>query len=92
MTFSYSGIISIEQPCPENPCIKSNNFCIPEELGDGICQDHNNGPYCNYDMGDCCLVGRNVEECCNCNCKQIGEDFLNYFMENELSYDIPLCS
>ena len=43
--------------CPENTCIKSNLFCIPEELGDGICQDHNNGPFCDYDLGDCCLTG-----------------------------------
>ena len=40
--------------CPQNVCIPSNNFCIAEELGDGICQDYNNGPYCNYDLGDCC--------------------------------------
>ena len=50
-------------------CIKSNNFCIPEELGDGICQDNNNGPYCDYDMGDCCLVtDQSNQECCNCLC------------------------
>ena len=55
--------------CPENLCIKSNNFCIPEELGDGICQDHNNGPYCEYDMGDCCLGSDQADEdCCNCRC------------------------
>ena len=56
----------IDRPCPENPCIKSNNYCIPEELGDGICQDHNNGPFCGYDMGDCCLG--NKDECCDCAC------------------------
>ena len=50
-------------------CIKSNNFCVPEELGDGICQDHNSGPYCDNDLGDCCLVQQNAyEECCNCGC------------------------
>ena len=55
--------------CPENPCIKSNNFCVPEELGDGICQDHNNGPYCDYDMGDCCLLlDQSKQDCCNCKC------------------------
>ena len=58
--------------CPENLCIKSNNFCIPEELGDGICQDHNNGPYCEFDMGDCCLVvSDSFEDCCFCGCQQI---------------------
>ena len=61
--------------CPENLCIKSNNFCIPEELGDGICQDHNNGPYCEYDMGDCCLFSdKSVEFCCNCACSNIPTD------------------
>ena len=55
--------------CPENPCIKSNNFCIPEELGDGLCQDHNNGPFCEYDMGDCCLPSdQSIQDCCNCDC------------------------
>ena len=55
-------------PCRDD-CIKSNNFCIPEELGDGICQDHNNGPYCEYDMGDCCLGSDQADEdCCNCRC------------------------
>ena len=56
--------------CPENPCIQSNIFCISEELGDGICQDHNNGPFCQYDLGDCCLVPGNFTSCsCNCECK-----------------------
>ena len=69
--------------CPENTCIKSNTFCILEELGDGICQDHNNGPFCDYDLGDCCLAGceggqwqtfclgspKNTTECCDCLCK-----------------------
>ena len=58
----------IVRDCPEDPCIQSNNFCIPEELGDGICQDHNNGPYCDYDMGDCCMVEVIKDECCNCAC------------------------
>ena len=55
-------------PCPEMVCIQSNIFCVPEELGDGVCQDYNNGPYCNYDFGDCCLVPGNLTECCHCVC------------------------
>ena len=55
--------------CPENTCIKSNNFCIPEELGDGICQDHNNGKYCDYDMGDCCDPSVVLDQCCICSCR-----------------------
>ena len=42
--------------CPENVCIESNIFCVEEELGDGICQGYNNGPLCDHDLGDCCLV------------------------------------
>ena len=62
--------------CPDNLCIESNNFCIPEQLGDGICQDHNNGPFCDFDLGDCCLnlsLGNPNDEqenpdCCSCSC------------------------
>ena len=60
-----------DEPCPENVCIQSNIFCISEELGDGICQDHNNGPFCQYDLGDCCFVPGNLTDCdCNCSCKK----------------------
>ena len=55
-------------PCPDMVCIQSNIYCVPEELGDGVCQDYNNGPYCNYDLGDCCLVPGNLTECCHCVC------------------------
>ena len=59
-----------EIPCPESPCILSNSFCIPEELGDGICQDHNNGPYCDMDSGDCCLPDADDTQCCLCSCRE----------------------
>ena len=71
------GLIHTQQygffPCFGNLCIESNNFCIPDQLGDGICQDHNNGPFCDYDLGDCCLnlsFGYKVEKhgCCSCTC------------------------
>ena len=77
--------------CPENPCIKSNVFCIEDQLGDGICQDHNNSPFCEYDLGDCCLSFEDSEEyykymenmhnttrfseCCDCACVQISYIF-----------------
>ena len=68
--YNFSGQWSTpEYHCPENTCIKSNIFCIPEEIGDGICQDHNNGPFCDYDLGDCCLGPTNTTECCDCHCK-----------------------
>ena len=67
--------------CPENPCIRSNIFCVQEELGNGLCEDHNNSPYCDYDLGDCCMKPPNngpttTEQhiskagCCVCSCKQ----------------------
>ena len=62
--------------CPQNTCILSNNFCIAEELGDGLCQDYNNGPYCDYDLGDCCTHNSDhldtmdsKKDCCACFCK-----------------------
>ena len=71
----------VEKYCPANPCIRSNIFCVQEELGNGICEDHNNGPYCDYDLGDCCMKPPNngpttTEQhiskagCCVCSCKQ----------------------
>ena len=76
--------------CPDKVCIKSNNFCIPHQLGDGICQDHNNGPFCNFDLGDCCLRfsdDHNNEEfltdCCTCSCHADGStlDYYSIFSE-----------
>ena len=39
-------------------------------MGDGICQDYNNGPLCDYDLGDCCLSLDKLiyDECCDCIC------------------------
>ena len=69
------------QLCLENPCIVSNNFCIPEELGDGVCQDHNNGPFCDYDMGDCSLdLEDALDQCCSCSMKEVDEDKQNNFL------------
>ena len=55
--------------CEADNCIKSNLFCVKEELGDGICQGHNNGPFCNHDLGDCCLVTETIKTNCTCNCE-----------------------
>ena len=76
--------MSLYTKCSENPCIKSDIFCIPEEKGDGICQDYNNAPFCDYDLGDCCKTFDQWEEynlylenmhnttrfseCCDCIC------------------------
>ena len=80
MSFAYN---TKYVECPENVCIQSNTFCILEELGDGICQGHNNGPFCQYDLGDCCSVPGNFTTCCcNCDCKKVNfvydyDGFLN---------------
>ena len=69
-TFTYFTYIKTEVTCPDNPCIESNQYCIEHELGDGICQDHNNGPYCDYDLGDCCSgSGEGFDHCCTCACR-----------------------
>ena len=61
--------------CQENLCIESNIFCVKEELGDGICQGHNNGPHCDHDLGDCCLYTETSQTNCTCNCRCFLEDF-----------------
>ena len=83
--FSNEGIMDSEfKFCPENyPCIKSNLFCISEEVGDGICQDHNNSPFCDYDLGDCCLSKIYPDEdteCNQCSCKHGVPDYLYYYL------------
>ena len=58
-------------------CKKSNIYCHSKTMGDGKCHDNNNGPLCDYDLGDCCVrPGQmNATECCRCEC------------HNDLSYD-----
>ena len=59
-----------EIDCLENVCVKSDNYCIEDQIGDGICQDHNNSPFCDYDQGDCCMPVRVLDFCCQCQCKE----------------------
>ena len=63
------------RPCNEDECvcIPNNLVCNATQLGDGICQDYNNGPLCEHDLGDCCLKLWNLYpdekgDCCNCFC------------------------
>ena len=49
-------------------CVKSDRYCIEDQIGDGICQDHNNSPLCDHDLGDCCLPNKATEFCCQCQC------------------------
>ena len=39
-------------------------------MGDGKCHDNNNGPLCDYDLGDCCVRPGELisDECCRCDC------------------------
>ena len=42
--------------------------CIEPWIGDGLCEDENNVPECDYDGGDCC--GKVIKEHCKeCKCK-----------------------
>ena len=76
----FRYVIPVEEvDCPEDPCVKSNLYCTPNELGDGICQDHNNGPLCDFDYGDCCLSNRfELGECWPCYCK--GHEYTDYIV------------
>ena len=53
-------------------CVKSDMYCIEDQIGDGICQDVNNTPSCYHDLGDCCIHNRDKTKdlCCECNCGQ----------------------
>ena len=47
------SLVSWSINCPENVCIKSDVHCIEEFKGDGICDEINNSPFCEFDLGDC---------------------------------------
>ena len=38
--------------------------------GDGICDDYNNNPECDFDGGDCCLTSVDKQRCTECLCKK----------------------
>jgi hypothetical protein len=42
--------------------------CIDDVVGDGVCDDRQNIPECNYDDGDCCLIPRIMKFCEDCEC------------------------
>ena len=60
--------IDVQANCQIQSCVPSNNYCIAAELGDGLCQDHNNGVLCDFDLGDCCLTPPSYDSCCYCYC------------------------
>lgn len=45
-----------------------SNLC-DKLSGDGVCHDLQNNELCNFDMGDCCLVPINTEDCIECKCR-----------------------
>ena len=53
-----------------NQCLNTNMICNNETIGDGICHDFNNGPFCDYDLGDCCVFPFIDEGCCACQCHE----------------------
>ena len=74
----------IPRPCSEPDCICLSSYgyayCIEDQLGDGICQDYNNSPQCDYDHGDCCTPNdvyqkEALEKCCICQCKHLNQFF-----------------
>ena len=85
---NYNSFQYVAVDCPENVCIESNIYCIPEQVGDGICQDHNNGPFCDYDSGDCCSIVidpnyelinyANISQCNLCHCQY--NEYFGYYI------------
>ena len=62
---------TLDVDCPIDVCIRSDMYCIPELMGDGVCHDNNNSELCDFDLGDCCKPNRIKDSCCNCDCKQM---------------------
>lgn len=62
---------SFDADCPKDVCIRSDMYCIPDLMGDGVCHDNNNSELCDFDLGDCCKPNPITDSCCNCDCKQI---------------------
>ena len=40
----------------------------PERSGDNVCDDVNNVIECDFDSGDCCKKGANIDFCTWCEC------------------------
>ena len=44
-------------------------YCFYKQfVGDGVCDDPNNNPYCFFDGGDCCLADSDTSFCKDCFC------------------------
>ena len=44
-------------------------YCFHKRfVGDGVCDDPNNNPYCFFDGGDCCLADSDTSFCKDCFC------------------------
>ena len=68
--------------CSECKCKTEDEVINPYKIcpnytsiGNGICNDENNNPICQYDGGDCCLPNVNITACAECHCNNIDGDF-----------------
>jgi hypothetical protein len=46
------------------------DLCRRSLIGDGVCDDHQNTPECEYDGMDCCLIKMVTKYCDDCKCHQ----------------------
>lgn len=53
-----SNVLKSDEPIP----------CIDDVVSDGVCDDRQNIPECNYDEDDCCLIPRIMSFCEDCHC------------------------
>ncbi len=75
-----------------------NEGCDDHSIHDGVCDDVNNSPQCDYDMGDCCDHHGTYTYCEICWCHLTGEYrtttinalSINYISEKLITF--PTCS
>ena len=52
-----------------SPTPDSCGFPMRDTLGDGVCDDKANEPWCYYDLGDCCKKDSIFDFCQECRCQ-----------------------
>ena len=96
------GPCVVKQYCSDCECLggeHTGNGVSSPSVGDGFCHDDNNIATCNYDGGDCCVIGANTVHCADCICHlqetcaagahpNIGDGFCNDETNNpDCNYD-----